>query len=172
LNNSQTVTDAYSYEAYGKTTHGTGSNGNSQQFTGRENDGAGLFFYRARYYKSEVGRFISADSIGWASGQTNDYGYVFGDPISNIDPSGHGILVIFTVGAVCVGAYVLISNAIDAAKAQEEANNKISQCLATNDKQACGDAAAARSSSIGSTGKAVQGGQTIVNGVNRARGPF
>jgi RHS repeat-associated protein len=88
LNNSQTVTDAYSYEAYGKTTHGTGSNGNSQQFTGRENDGTGLFFYRARYYSPGAGRFVAEDPIGWASGQTNAYGYLTGDPIDFNDPLG------------------------------------------------------------------------------------
>jgi hypothetical protein len=33
-------------------------------------------------------RFISEDPIGWASGQTNNYAYVGGDPVSNIDPSG------------------------------------------------------------------------------------
>ena len=34
------------------------------------------------------GRFISEDPIGWASGQTNDYAYVGGDPINRTDPSG------------------------------------------------------------------------------------
>jgi uncharacterized protein RhaS with RHS repeats len=33
-------------------------------------------------------RFISEDPIGWASGQTNNYAYVGGDPVSFTDPSG------------------------------------------------------------------------------------
>ena len=37
---------------------------NSYQYTGRENDGTGLYFYRARYYAPALGRFISEDPIG------------------------------------------------------------------------------------------------------------
>jgi len=35
-------------------------------------------------------RFISEDPIGWASGQTNNYAYVGGNPISLEDPLGLG----------------------------------------------------------------------------------
>ncbi|MGH8619146.1 MAG: RHS repeat-associated core domain-containing protein, partial [Burkholderiales bacterium] len=87
LNSSEAVTDAYSYEAYGKTMHGTGSNNNSQQYTGRENDGTGLYFYRARYFMPGSGRFVSEDPIGIAGGM-NSYAYVGGNPISYIDPEG------------------------------------------------------------------------------------
>jgi uncharacterized protein RhaS with RHS repeats len=45
-------------------------------------------YYRARYTHVGCARFISEDPIGWASGQTNNYLYVGGDPVSNIDPSG------------------------------------------------------------------------------------
>jgi uncharacterized protein RhaS with RHS repeats len=37
-----------------------------------------------------IARFISQDPIGWASGQTNNYAYVGGDPISYLDPTGLG----------------------------------------------------------------------------------
>jgi hypothetical protein len=33
-------------------------------------------------------RFISEDPIGWASGQTNNYSYVGGNPVSKTDPTG------------------------------------------------------------------------------------
>jgi uncharacterized protein RhaS with RHS repeats len=33
-------------------------------------------------------QFISEDPIGWASGQTNAYAYVNGNPVQNIDPLG------------------------------------------------------------------------------------
>jgi RHS repeat-associated protein len=83
-----TTKQTYAYEPYGTTTPG-GSDTNSQQYTGRENDGAtGLYYYRARYYKPGCMRFISEDPIGWASGQTNNYGYVGGDPVRSRDPSG------------------------------------------------------------------------------------
>ncbi|MCI0417646.1 MAG: RHS repeat-associated core domain-containing protein, partial [Acidobacteria bacterium] len=40
-----------------------GSSGNSAQFTGRENDGTGLYYYRARYYHPTLQRFISEDPL-------------------------------------------------------------------------------------------------------------
>ena len=83
----QETTDSYTYEAYGLTTQ-TGTSDNSQQYTGREKDQTGLYYYRNRYYMPECNRFISADPIGWASGQTNDYAYVGGDPILFVDPLG------------------------------------------------------------------------------------
>ncbi|MFZ0889418.1 MAG: hypothetical protein WA005_13270, partial [Candidatus Binataceae bacterium] len=35
------------------------ANANSYQFIGRENDGTGLYFYRARHYSPTVQRFIA-----------------------------------------------------------------------------------------------------------------
>jgi RHS repeat-associated protein len=52
---------AYSYDPYGNTTVSGQSNGNQFQYTGRENDGNGLYYYRARYYSSLFERFISED---------------------------------------------------------------------------------------------------------------
>jgi len=60
---------------------------NSFQFTGRENEGTGLFYYRARYYHPTLGRFLSEDPIGIAGG-FNFYAYVGNSPISYADPSG------------------------------------------------------------------------------------
>lgn len=83
----QATVTSYSYDAYGATMQ-TGTNDNSQQYAGRENDGTGLYYNRARYYSPQMGRFISQDPIGWASGQTNGYAYVGGNPISHVDPAG------------------------------------------------------------------------------------
>ncbi|MFP3757693.1 RHS repeat-associated core domain-containing protein [Cupriavidus sp. SIMBA_020] len=94
----QAIVTSYSYDAYGATTQ-TGTNDNSQQYTGRENDGTGLYFHRARYYSPQLGRFISADPIGWASGQTNNYAYVRGNPISYRDPRGTNPLAGALTGA-------------------------------------------------------------------------
>ena len=81
------VTTQYSYEAYGATTASGTPSDNSYQYTGRENDGTGLYFYRARYYSPELMRFVSEDPIGLAGG-INQYAYVGGNPLSNIDPEG------------------------------------------------------------------------------------
>jgi hypothetical protein len=52
----------YTYEPFGKPTL-VGSSTNPYQYTGRENDGASVYFYRARYYDPTIGRFISEDPI-------------------------------------------------------------------------------------------------------------
>ncbi|MEW6609965.1 MAG: RHS repeat-associated core domain-containing protein, partial [bacterium] len=65
---------------------------NSYLFTGREIDAeSGLYYYRARYYDSEVGRFVTQDPIGFEGG-INLYAYVGNNPINLIDPTGLGPL--------------------------------------------------------------------------------
>ena len=57
------------------------------QFTGRENDGTGLYYYRARYYDPVRSRFIGEDPIGFEGG-INAYRYVLDSPIGLTDPLG------------------------------------------------------------------------------------
>ncbi|MBN4054616.1 RHS repeat protein [Nitrospira defluvii] len=57
-----TVSMTYEYEAFGKTTI-NGTSTNPFQYTGRENDGTGLYYYRARYFSSSIKRFISEDPL-------------------------------------------------------------------------------------------------------------
>jgi RHS repeat-associated protein len=71
---------------YGVTT-ADAINPNPFQYTGRENDGDGLYFYRARYYDALQGRFISQDPIGLRGGM-DVYAYVHGNPLSRKDPLG------------------------------------------------------------------------------------
>lgn len=60
-----------------------------EQYTGRENDGTGLYFYRARYYSPTLQRFASEDGIGLLGGNANLYAYSFNDPTYLTDPSGN-----------------------------------------------------------------------------------
>ena len=57
------VQTEYTYEPFGKTTVTGTPSSNPFQYTGRENDGTGLYYYRARYYHPEFQRFISEDPI-------------------------------------------------------------------------------------------------------------
>lgn len=78
----------YTYGAFGGTSAtGTGS-GNPAQYTGRENDGTGLYYYRARYYSPGLQRFVSEDPIGFAAGDSNLYAYVGNAPTMWVDPLG------------------------------------------------------------------------------------
>lgn len=75
------------YEAFGKTTT-VGLEANPFQFTGRENDGVtNLYFYRARYYDTKAGRFISEDPIRSQVSSTL-YGYTERNPVNLVDPLG------------------------------------------------------------------------------------
>lgn len=78
----------YIFDPFGNTVQSGNSNTNSLEYTGRESDGTGLYYYRARYYNPATGRFVSEDPIGFASGQTNLYAYVHDDPINRYDPFG------------------------------------------------------------------------------------
>ena len=91
------VQTRYSYEPYGKTTVSGTASSNSFEYTGRENDNTGLYFYRARYYNPGLQRFVSEDPIGLAGG-VNVFAYVNGNPLSFTDPEG--LLFSATLGGV------------------------------------------------------------------------
>jgi RHS repeat-associated protein len=58
-------------------------------YTGRRFDGeSGLFYYRNRYYHSQIGQFVSRDPIGYQGGDANLYQYVYSLPGCLSDPWG------------------------------------------------------------------------------------
>ncbi len=87
------VQTTYTYDPFGNTTTGGAASSNPSQYTGRENEGNGLYFYRARYYSPTLQRFISEDPIG-IKGGINQYVYADNNPISLRDPSGKNPLAI------------------------------------------------------------------------------
>lgn len=97
---SGTLQTQYGYSPYGETQATGTADANPVQYTGRENDQTGLYFYRARYYDPQLKRFISEDPIGLAGG-VNQYAYVGGNPVSKVDPLG-----LWTVNIGISGSYV------------------------------------------------------------------
>ena len=96
---SGTVLERYSYSAHGQPLFldananllapQASTIGNPYLFTGRRLDEeTGLYYYRARMYDAELGRFVSRDPIGYASRDANLYRYCDGRPIVGRDPSG------------------------------------------------------------------------------------
>jgi RHS repeat-associated protein len=88
-NSAGALGQTYSFDSFGKQTASAGSLVNPFQYTGRELDSeTGLYYYRARYYDPQAGRFLGEDPIRWFSGAANFYGYVHNDPVDLIDPLG------------------------------------------------------------------------------------
>jgi len=77
----------YSYDPYGSMSI-TGVSTNSYAYTGREFDGLGIDYYRARYYSPQTGRFLSEDPLGLSGGDTNLYRYASGNPVQLRDLLG------------------------------------------------------------------------------------
>jgi RHS repeat-associated protein len=87
-----TVQTRYSYAPFGDTSI-DGASANRFHFTGREADGTGLYYYRARYYHPQLHRFVAEDPVGLGGRDTNLYAYTFGSPINFIDPFGLDVIV-------------------------------------------------------------------------------
>ena len=85
------VTASYEYEPFGVTIKTTGTDQDNLGFAGKRLDaGSGLSYFGARYYDSEMGRFISRDP---AQDGRNWFVYCANNPLIYIDPNGMKILM-------------------------------------------------------------------------------
>jgi RHS repeat-associated protein len=83
------VVQRYAYSSFGKIESQLDPNFvQPYTFTARELDTeTGLYYFRARFYDSAIGRFTSEDPNGFAAG-VNFYGYVSSNPTGRVDPYG------------------------------------------------------------------------------------
>lgn len=80
----------YAYMPFGELLSGSGAADNPFTYGGASGvmtDETGLHFMRARYYDSELGRFVQKDPLG-LSGGVNPYTYAENNPLVAADPTG------------------------------------------------------------------------------------
>ena len=114
------LTEVNDYYPYGSTRIEEAVNGydNNYLYTGKELDRtSGLYYYGARYYDPELGRFTSVDPWGGNSDDPqslNKYAYVTNNPMKYVDPDGkekydivqgYGEGFIYTLKSQAEGAY-------------------------------------------------------------------
>ena len=88
-NGASQLAASYVYDSFGKLTATTGSITNPFQYTSREVDSeTGLYYYRARYYDSSVGRFLGEDPVSFKGADLNLYRFARNDPGNFTDPLG------------------------------------------------------------------------------------
>ena len=94
-NSSGSQVEEIQYEPFGKSFSDTGSLSVTHKYTSQEFDSeTDLYYYRARYYDPNIGRFIQPDSFGahFSNPQTlNRYSYVINNPLKYTDPTGFDI---------------------------------------------------------------------------------
>jgi RHS repeat-associated protein len=82
------LAQTYTFDSFGMQLASSGLLTNPFQYTGRESDPeTGLYYYRARYYDSNNGRFTNEDPTAFEGG-INFYVYVDNDPQDFTDPYG------------------------------------------------------------------------------------
>ena len=99
-NTAGAVAANYTYDSFGNLVASSGSIVNNFRYTGREWDPeTSLYYYRARYYDPQAGRFVSEDPIRFLSG-INGYRYTYNRPTQFKDWSGNDPLAGTVVGLI------------------------------------------------------------------------
>jgi RHS repeat-associated protein len=102
------IKTSYNYSPFGKKQTTGVTSRNPFTFTGREDDGTGYYYYRARYYNPDQKRFIAEDPLGFGGGDSNLQAYVGNNPINATDP--YGLRTYVLPGALGVGSDTLPGN--------------------------------------------------------------
>ncbi|MCB0490486.1 MAG: RHS repeat-associated core domain-containing protein [Cyclobacteriaceae bacterium] len=95
LDQSGNVDSWTDYYPFGKQSRGSSSvSAPKEKFTGKERDAeSGLDYFGARYYNSEVARWLAVDPMGKKYPSVSPYNYVLNNPVNAYDPDGKDVEV-------------------------------------------------------------------------------
>ena len=102
-------------------------------FTGKDwDEDIGLYYFNARWYDPEVGRFVSEDSVSDPN-NPNEYVYGADNPIINIDPTGHSLdSALNVLNSVCNTMNLVAAIDPNAGEAASAFNSFISKLNSVN----------------------------------------
>ncbi len=131
IDDTTTVTDTYTYDAFGIELGRTGTTPNTYLYAGEQYDpNAGFYYLRARYYDMQNGRFISPDVFQgniFEPLSLHKYLYAETDPVNNIDPSGYVVTLPQIMIGVGIAALLLAHIVPNVMKARTKAAGDTNQ---------------------------------------------
>jgi len=104
----------YEYDAWGNTMTEAeiGDVDNPYRYSTKEwDEKSGLYYFGARYYSPEIGRWIRRDPLGTTE-SLNLYPYVMNSPTNSLDPYGRSIWDWFTRAKKMRDLYKKLNNAV------------------------------------------------------------
>ena len=115
-----TVTNLYTYDAFGNLTEKLGDTENSYLYCGEQFDAfTGLYYLRARYMNPSTGTFITMDEYAGSAFEPvslHKYLYANANPVMYCDPTGYSTAGSLLVGSTCMSqvgaAYVAAGLAV------------------------------------------------------------
>ena len=165
----QTVTDTYTYDAFGLLLAQTGTTDNSYLYRGEQFDHElGFYYLRARYMNPALGRFVTMDTFAGSNTDPitlHKYLYANANPITYSDPSGNFSMIGAQIVQVVRGILEKHNQLMHLASYRVAFNGVVGAVSTMIDRRLGGDEATWKEILFGAAVGAVSGGAAEVAGV-------